>query len=64
MAEPRFLPGKAKALQEPPHRGRMEALAKAGFADADQILAGAAEQQELVFRYSGIKCLPRPGALE
>ena len=39
VAWPRLLPRKAEALQEPSHRGRMEALTEADLADAHQILA-------------------------
>ena len=39
MARPRLLPGKAEALQQPPQRGWMEGLAKAGFANARKVLA-------------------------
>src|SRR5512136_856110 len=39
MAGPRLLPRKAEAFEQPPQRGRVERLAKAGFADAHKILA-------------------------
>jgi hypothetical protein len=38
MAGPRLLPREAEALEQPPERGRMERLAKAGFAEAHKVL--------------------------
>ena len=39
MARSCLLPREAKALQQTPQRGRVEGLAKAGFADAHKVLA-------------------------